>query len=92
MLLLLRIPEPEYRMSRLYVEVTSADSAGGIIQHLFSTQVSHLRVIVVNLQDVKNRLKTFGKSSSHLITKMVIFCLDSIQKVFVEPNFRPSKF
>lgn len=29
MLLLLRIPEPEYRMSKLYVEVTSADSVGG---------------------------------------------------------------
>lgn len=26
MLLLLRIPEPEYKISKLYVEVTSADS------------------------------------------------------------------
>lgn len=32
MLLLLRIPEPEYRMSKLYVEVTSADSGGGRFQ------------------------------------------------------------
>lgn len=30
MLLLLRMPEPEYRMSKLYVEVKSADSAGRI--------------------------------------------------------------
>lgn len=28
MLLLLRIPEPEYKMSKLYVEVRSEDSVG----------------------------------------------------------------
>ena len=47
MLLLLRTPEPEYRMSKLYVEVTSADSVGREFSQSVSVHVTVVMYLIV---------------------------------------------
>lgn len=50
MLLLLKIPEPEYRMSKLYVEVTSAESIG-MRTFIYSLNILYTDVIYLKAKN-----------------------------------------